>query len=87
MELSYPLKLVVFTTLLRKIPKQNVNESVELRISVTPEIMNSLISLAKSGLYGKSHTDAAVRILEQEIVDHLQRAKDFKERRDLLTKS
>jgi hypothetical protein len=45
-------------------PKKNVNESVEIRFSVTPEIMDSLSFLAKSGLYGKSHTDAAMRILD-----------------------
>jgi hypothetical protein len=47
--------------------KENTLETVELRISTNPVIEGQLERLVKTGRYGKNSTEAAERLIAQEI--------------------
>ena len=63
-------------------PKKNLIEGIELRLSITREISDYLQAMVETGLYGKSVNDAALRVIEQAIPDFLDRAERFKAERE-----
>jgi len=60
-------------------PKKTLVEGVELRLSVTPEIVGYLEAMVATGLYGESVHDAALRVIGQALPDFLAKARQFKE--------